>query len=167
MKSSLLLVPALFMLSLSPVPGGPGQELLPRSGSSTAGAPPDAKTIYIRVAQTRYYRLDLGYSCSLLTDKGAHLITKTNGSDLVCSGADWDLAVSREHARKPADALHRQTMTPLSQGRSGRDPERVQAVTSPPHKGEVRFPSPCRLRRYFAAVRNHTRLTVARERLSA
>lgn len=56
----------------------------------------DAKTVYIRVAQTRYFRLDLGASCGLLTAPGAHLITKTQGSDLVCSGADWDLAVNRD-----------------------------------------------------------------------
>ncbi|HWA90985.1 MAG TPA: hypothetical protein VG889_13180 [Rhizomicrobium sp.] len=55
---------------------------------------PDAKTIYIRVAQTRYFRLDLGASCSQLTFPGAHLITETRGPDLMCSGIDWDLAVS-------------------------------------------------------------------------
>jgi hypothetical protein len=56
----------------------------------------DAKTIYLRVAQTRYFRLDLSAPCSLLTAPGAHLITQTRGSNMVCSGADWDLAVSRD-----------------------------------------------------------------------
>ena len=33
-------------------------------------------------SQTRYYRLDLGFSCPLLTEKGVHLITDTRGTIL-------------------------------------------------------------------------------------
>ncbi|MEI9932324.1 MAG: hypothetical protein WDM89_17730 [Rhizomicrobium sp.] len=49
----------------------------------------DAKTIFIRVSQTRYYRLDLGFVCPLLTEKGTHIITDVSGSNLMCSAADW------------------------------------------------------------------------------
>src|ERR1700744_3320480 len=55
---------------------------------------PDAKTLYIRVGVTRFYRLDLSAPCTQLTYAGSHLITKTRGSDQVCSGLDWDLSVS-------------------------------------------------------------------------
>ncbi|MBV9992320.1 MAG: hypothetical protein JOZ72_13640 [Alphaproteobacteria bacterium] len=74
----------------------------------------DARTIYLRVAQTRYYRLDLGNPCSVLTDKGAHLITQTTGSDLVCTAADWDLGAARDmHGSLPMRCIVK-TMTPLS-----------------------------------------------------
>jgi hypothetical protein len=55
---------------------------------------PDASTMYIRVGLNRYYRLDLSGKCPALTWPSSHLITKTRGSDQVCSGLDWDLAVS-------------------------------------------------------------------------
>ena len=55
---------------------------------------PDAQTIYIRVGLSRYYRLDLSAPCQTLKSVSSHLITKTRGSDQVCSGIDWDLAVS-------------------------------------------------------------------------
>ena len=74
----------------------------------------DAKTIYLRVAQTRYYRLDLGNPCSVLTDKGAHLITKTTGSDLVCTAADWDLGAARDTPGSLPMRCIVKTMTPLS-----------------------------------------------------
>jgi hypothetical protein len=55
---------------------------------------PDNKTIYIRVNINQYYRLDLSASCSMLTMPSSHLITKSRGSDLICSALDWDLSVS-------------------------------------------------------------------------
>jgi hypothetical protein len=54
---------------------------------------PDARTIYIRVNVRDYYRLDLSGECPELTAPDAHLITKTRGSDWVCSAIDWDLRV--------------------------------------------------------------------------
>lgn len=73
----------------------------------------DAKTIYLRVAQTRYYRLDLGNACPVLTDKGAHLITRTTGSDLVCTAADWDLGAARDTPGSLPMHCIVKTMTPL------------------------------------------------------
>ncbi len=123
MKLSLLLAPALLALSLSPVLAEtPIKSCFPIREFDGWRAP-DAKTIYIRVSQTRYYRLDLGYSCPLLTDKGAHLITKTNGSDLVCSSADWDLAVSRDSLGNLPTHCIVKTMTPLSQAEADAIPK--------------------------------------------
>jgi hypothetical protein len=55
---------------------------------------PDSKTIFIRVAMTRYYRLDLSASCPELQVPDSHLITHSRGPDTVCSAIDWDLRVS-------------------------------------------------------------------------
>jgi hypothetical protein len=54
----------------------------------------DNKTIFIRVNTSQYYRLDLSASCPLLTMPESHLITKSRGSDLICSAIDWDLSIS-------------------------------------------------------------------------
>lgn len=56
---------------------------------------PDARTIFIRVGLDSFYRLDLAAACSMLTMPDSHLITKTRGSDLVCSAIDWDLSVAQ------------------------------------------------------------------------
>ena len=126
MKFVGLLAPALLMLSLSPsLADGAARSCFPIREFDGWRAP-DAKTIYIRVAQTRYYRLDLGYSCPLLTDKGAHLITKTNGSDLVCSSVDWDLAVSRDSQGSLPTHCIVKTMTPLSQAEADAIPKQFK-----------------------------------------
>lgn len=52
------------------------------------------RTIYIRVGSDRIFRLDLVAACPLLMMAGTHLVTKTRGSDLICSAVDWDLAVA-------------------------------------------------------------------------
>jgi hypothetical protein len=86
----------------------------------------DAKTIYLRVSQTRYYRLDLGFSCPGLTMKGAHLITRTTGSDLVCSAADWDLGVSLDTMGSIPSRCIVKTMTPLSAAEADAIPKGVK-----------------------------------------
>lgn len=91
MKRALLL--ALAPLALSALPAAAGCFPVHQFDGWSA---PDARTIYIRVAQTRYFRLDLGAACQLLTAPGVHLINQRRGSDLVCSSVDWDLAVSRD-----------------------------------------------------------------------
>ncbi|HTT97122.1 MAG TPA: DUF6491 family protein [Rhizomicrobium sp.] len=74
----------------------------------------DAKTIFIRVSQTRYYRLDLGASCPLLTEQGVHITTLTSGSQRMCTAADWDLRVSRDVPGSLPSHCIVKTMTPLS-----------------------------------------------------
>jgi hypothetical protein len=56
---------------------------------------PDPRTIFIRVGLSRFYRLDLAANCPVLTMPQSHLITRTRGSDLVCSAIDWDLSVAQ------------------------------------------------------------------------
>ena len=80
---------------------------------------PDAKTIYIRVGVNRYYRLDLSTPCQALTWPDSHLITKVRGGDQVCTGIDWDLAVSDSSGGLGRGAGMREacivkTQTPLS-----------------------------------------------------
>jgi hypothetical protein len=62
---------------------------------------PDNKTIFIRINTNQYYRLDMSASCPMLTMPDSHLITKSRGSDLICSAIDWDLSVSEP----PPDAI--------------------------------------------------------------
>ena len=79
---------------------------------------PDAKTIYIRAGLHRYYRLDLASNCSALQQIDAHLITRTRGSDQVCDGLDWDLAVSDSTGFRDGGGFRQacivKTQTPLT-----------------------------------------------------
>jgi hypothetical protein len=73
---------------------------------------PDAKTIYIRVNQHDYYRLDLANRCSLLQNPNSHLITRFEGSTTICAPIDWDLQVSTGTGMRMGCIV--KTMTPLS-----------------------------------------------------
>jgi hypothetical protein len=81
---------------------------------------PDSKTINIRVAMTRYYRLDLSASCPELQLPDSHLITYTRGPDTVCSALDWDLRVSEGASHFGSPCIVK-TMTLLS-------PDEVAAI---------------------------------------
>ena len=111
MKRALLLAPALLALTLSQASA---QSSCFRIREFDGWRAADAKTVYIRVSQTRFFRLDLSNACPLLTDKGAHLITKTSGSDLVCSNVDWDLAVARDTPGSLPSHCIVKTMTALT-----------------------------------------------------
>jgi len=74
---------------------------------------PDAKTIYIRVLQSDYYRLDLSAACPELLMPDSHLVTHTRGPDTVCSPVDWDLKVSIGATRDSVPCIVK-AMTPLS-----------------------------------------------------
>ena len=122
MNRAALLAPVLFALSLAPALADPAKSCFPIREFDNWRAQ-DAKTIFIRVSQTRYYRLDLGFSCPLLTEKGVHLITDTRGTSLVCGAADWDLKVSRDTLGSlPMHCLVK-TMTPLSQAEADAIPK--------------------------------------------
>jgi hypothetical protein len=53
------------------------------------------KTLYIRTATARYYRLDLVQQCGVSGFPGAHLILRVHGSDTICSPLDFDLRMSQ------------------------------------------------------------------------
>jgi hypothetical protein len=74
---------------------------------------PDTKTIYIRILNDRFYRLDLARACQAVKYPGSHLITHTRGPDTVCSAVDWDLRVS-EGRRGFSEPCIVKTMTLLS-----------------------------------------------------
>ena len=122
MNRAVTLAPVLFALSLTPALADSAKACFPIrefDGWRTQ----DAKTIFIRVSQTRYFRLDLGYACPLLTEKGVHLITDTRGTSLVCGAPDWDLKVSRDTIGSlPMHCLVK-TMTPLSQAEADAIPK--------------------------------------------
>jgi hypothetical protein len=73
----------------------------------------DARTIIIRVRGNHYYRLDLGGQCTGLMTPNPRLITRFRGSNMVCSGLDWDLKVSAG-LNEPAEPCLVRTMTELS-----------------------------------------------------
>jgi hypothetical protein len=74
----------------------------------------DNKTIYLRVDLSQYYRLDMSGACPLLTVPDAHLITKSRGSDLICSAIDWDISVSESSPGAIAMSCIVQSMTKLT-----------------------------------------------------
>ena len=125
MIRALMLAPALLGLSFAPALADPAKSCFPVS-EFTAWRAQDAKTIFIRVSQTRYYRLDLGYSCPLLTEKGVHMINVRRGSDLVCGAADWDLRVSRDTIGSLPMHCIVKTMTPLSQAEADAIPKQFK-----------------------------------------
>jgi hypothetical protein len=58
-------------------------------------APPDAKSIVIRVGLKRYFRLDLSSSCPALRWPDARLITVFHSTTSVCDALDWNITVSQ------------------------------------------------------------------------
>lgn len=82
---------------------------------------PDAKTIYLRINSSRYYRLDLASECSRLQSPGARLIMNVRGPDTICSAIDWDLQVNDGLGGNIATPCIVKTMTELS-------PEQAAAI---------------------------------------
>lgn len=76
----------------SPPPPKPDRCFFVRNFENWKAA--DARTIYIRVNLSRYYRLNLAGQCPALLWPDARLITVWRGSDVVCDALDWDLKVS-------------------------------------------------------------------------
>jgi hypothetical protein len=122
MSRTLMLAPLLLVLSLAPALADTARSCFPIR-EFDAWRAKDEKTIFIRVAQTRYYRLDLSASCPLLTEKGVHLITDTRGSGMVCGAPDWDLKVSRDSMGSLPSHCIVKTMTPLSQAEADAIPK--------------------------------------------
>ena len=85
----------------------------------------DAKTIYLRVAGRRYYRLDLAYSCHELTRPGAFLITELRGSNFVCDALDWDLHVATSWDGIPQACMVKK-MTEISPDEAASIPRRFR-----------------------------------------
>jgi hypothetical protein len=65
-------------------------------------APPDAKSIYIRVEHNRFLRLELSAACPLLTWPDARLITRWHGPSVACDALDWDITVEQGPVRGAA-----------------------------------------------------------------
>ena len=86
----------------------------------------DAKTLYIRVDQRRYFRLDLATSCPALLSPNSHLITKWRGSSWVCSALDWDLKVSEDAVRGFASPCIVKTMAALSDSEAAALPRKFR-----------------------------------------
>jgi hypothetical protein len=122
MNHALMLAPVLVALSVASALAQSGQTCFPMREFDGWRAQ-DAKTIFIRVEQTRYFRLDLGYACPLLTQKGVHLITDTTGTNLMCHASDWDLKVSRDVPGSLPSHCIVKTMTPLSQAEADAIPK--------------------------------------------
>jgi hypothetical protein len=123
MNRALLFAPMLFVLSLSPALA---QSKCFSMRDFSGWRAPDDKTIYVRALASQYYRLDLSTECPMLTSPGVHLITKTRGSDQVCSGVDWDLAVSQDTIGHIASHCIVKTMTPLTKEEADAIPKKYK-----------------------------------------
>ena len=73
---------------------------------------PDPKTVFIRLTDNRYFRLDLSAPCYALKSPGAYLISRFRGPNTICSAVDWDLKVNTPHGIPEACIVR--TMTPLT-----------------------------------------------------
>jgi hypothetical protein len=122
MNRALMLAPLVFALSLSSALADPARSCFPVREFDGWRAQ-DAKTFFIRVSQTRYYRVDLGAACPLLTEKGVHLTTFVSGSSLICGPSDWDLRVSRDVPGSLPSHCIVKAMTPLSQAEADAIPK--------------------------------------------
>ncbi len=123
MNRALMIAPVLLAMSLAPAVAADPATRCFAMHEFDGWRAQDAKTIFIRVSQTRYYRLDLGVACPLLTEKGVHIATQVSGSDRICGAADWDLRVSRETSGSLPSHCIVKTMTPLSQAEADAIPK--------------------------------------------
>jgi hypothetical protein len=74
---------------------------------------PDAKTIFIRVFPDRFYRLDMAGSCAMLTWPESHLVTRFDGTNMVCRALDWNIRVGVPASGSEACVVKRMTgLTP-------------------------------------------------------
>ena len=55
---------------------------------------PNEHVMYVRVSGNRIYQLDFASSCRMMTEPDAHLITKFEGSNSICTPLDIDLKVA-------------------------------------------------------------------------
>jgi hypothetical protein len=122
MTRALMLMPLLLVIPLAPASADSAKSCFPIREFDGWRAQ-DAKTIFIRVSQTRYYRLDLGAACPLVMDKGAHLITSSRGTSFMCGADDWDLKVSRDTIGSIPSPCIVKTMTPLTQAEADAIPK--------------------------------------------
>jgi len=75
---------------------------------------PDPRTLYVRVAANRYYRIDLARQCSALRWLTARLITRSFGTGLICGPVDMNLRASEGGPGDIAEPCFVEAITPLS-----------------------------------------------------
>jgi hypothetical protein len=73
----------------------------------------DEKTIYIRVAGNRYYRLGTANRCPVLSDVDPVMVNKFR-SDTICSPLDFDMKLKRNGVPDIATACTIRTMTRMT-----------------------------------------------------
>ncbi|HEY4032212.1 MAG TPA: DUF6491 family protein [Caulobacteraceae bacterium] len=62
----------------------------------------DANTIYLRVSNHDYYKVELSGGSNMVTDQTNHLInTNRGGSSWICTPLDLDLRISDGHITEP------------------------------------------------------------------
>ena len=74
----------------------------------------DAKTVYIRAAVERIYRVYLGRDCPTIMWPDAHLILKTHGGSDICSPLDIDLRVGQGTGGGVPDRCFVKSLTELA-----------------------------------------------------
>ena len=64
-----------------------------RSSQFQGFRPAGDRAMIVRAGVSDYYRVEFAQACRQITYPGAVLVTRTRGSDMICSGLDWDLKV--------------------------------------------------------------------------
>ena len=80
---------------------------------------PDKNTIYFKISLHDIYRVDLSAGSDLLTWPDTHLVSKSHGTDSICTPLDLDLSVSDGHGAR--EFLIAKSITKLT-------PEQVAAI---------------------------------------
>jgi hypothetical protein len=61
----------------------------------------DPNTIYVRVRQHEFFKLELSAGSNMVTDRSNHLLTNIRGSAWVCSPLDLDMSISDGFVKVP------------------------------------------------------------------
>jgi hypothetical protein len=64
-----------------------------RSSEFRGFKPAGDRAMIVRAGVSDFYRVEFAQSCRQITYPGAMLVTRTRGSDMICSGVDWNLEI--------------------------------------------------------------------------
>jgi Family of unknown function (DUF6491) len=87
-------------------------------------ATPDSKAMYIGVNSRDVYRLDFAGACPALNSGGAHLVTRSRGSNWICHPIDLDLKVADGHGAQVPCIV--KAITPLAAAEAAALPKKLK-----------------------------------------
>lgn len=112
-KGVLSLVAAVIVVSLALPAAAQDRRNCFRLSQLMSTRPDGDKRIYARANVNDYYRIDLQYRCSTLSDPISHLIIEpTTGTDFICGPLDFTLKAADQGIREPCFVKSITRLTP-------------------------------------------------------